>query len=295
MERRPPRSSTAAGRKTASLMGTTPSGPHRRSSLTLLYRCLRTVEGAWARSGGRGRASWPPSWRARRKAKGAGRRDAKTGRPRGASRGRAAIFSGRSLGNEPRSRRGVRRGGFDARGRRRRVALPALRARFVHEHIAYFFRRLSNAPFARRRARAQTRPVVLHVRQQRPQLPTRLAAREYHARVRRRDQAASPRPGQTRAFLRAEKATDKAICGKSDWEKIFRIANTCGENRGNEHSEPVVKKCDLNKPRILREDCGRAVDFVCPTFRIETRFFFGGNDDRLMGNICARGCPTLES
>ena len=36
LERRPPRSSTAAGRKTASLMGTTPSGPHRRSSLTLL-------------------------------------------------------------------------------------------------------------------------------------------------------------------------------------------------------------------------------------------------------------------
>jgi len=245
LERRPPRSSTAAGRKTASLMGTTPSGPHRRSSLTLLYRCLRTVEGAWARSGGRGRASWPPSWRARRKAKGAGRRDAKTGRPRGASRGRAAIFSGRSLGNEPRSRRGVRRGGFDARGRRRRVALPALRARFVHEHIAYFFRRLSNAPFARRRARAQTRPVVLHVRQQRPQLPTRLAAREYHARVRRRDQAASPRPGQTRAFLRAEKATDKAKSaenpiGRKFSESRTRAAKTAETSTANQSLKNVI-------------------------------------------------------
>jgi hypothetical protein len=45
-----------------------------------------------------------------------------------------------------------------------------------------------------------------------------------------------------RAPFCTRKATDKAICGKSDWEKIFRIANTGGENRGNEHSEPVTKK-----------------------------------------------------
>ena len=180
--------------------------------------------------------SWPPSWRAAK----AGRRGAKTGRPRGASRRRAAISSGRSLGNEQRSRRG----GFDARGRRRRVALLA-RARFVHEHIAYFFRRLSNAPFARRRARAQTRPVVLHVRQQRPQLPTRLAAREYHARVRRRDQAASPRPGQTRAFLRAEKATDKAKSaenpiGRKFSESRTRAAKTAETSTANQSLKNVI-------------------------------------------------------
>ena len=51
-DRSPPRSSTAAGRKTASLIGTTPSGPHRRSRRTELYRCLR--HGRWE---GRGMGS----------------------------------------------------------------------------------------------------------------------------------------------------------------------------------------------------------------------------------------------
>ena len=194
--------------------------------------------GAWSRSGGRGRATAGRRAGARQKRDGGARRRGDRAAHRAGERrfrpdGPSETSRGRGAGDLTRAD-----GAVASRSRRSGAHSSTNTSRI-------FFPSLSNAPFARRRARAQTRPVVLHVRQQRPQLPTRLAAREYHARVRRRDQAASPRPGQTRAFLRAEKATDKAKSaenpiGRKFSESRTRAAKTAETSTANQSLKNVI-------------------------------------------------------
>ena len=113
-DKSPPRSSTAAGRKTASLIGTTPSGPHRRSRRTELYRCLRhgwweglgmgsawmgirmrASSSRWSRHGSRRCALAATLSRGKKEG---GGRDLRA--PRAAVRDRRAILTGQSLGKD---------------------------------------------------------------------------------------------------------------------------------------------------------------------------------------------------
>ena len=213
-----------------------PPPPVQPHAVVKMPASLRGRRGVVAVRRTRSGHSWPPSWRAAK----AGRRARRRATAR-ASRRRAAI----SVRTVPQKRgRGRGAGDSDADGA---VASrsPALRGGFVHEHIAYFFPSLSNAPSARRRAaRAQTRPVVLACSaQQRPQLPTRFAAREYHARVRRRDPSGVAPTGPADARLSARrKRPIKRSAGNPIGRKFFRIADTGGENRGKRAQRTSDKK-----------------------------------------------------
>ena len=164
-DKSPPRSSTAAGRKTASLIGTTPSGPHRRSRRTELYRCLRQgwweargMGSAWMREGSRGRRRLDGVDTARRCAlaatlsrgkKEGGGRDLRA--PRAAVRNRRAILTGQSLGKDAISPP-ARTFGESTRVRRRRGGAFRPRRRVdILSHV-------SSSEIVKRTTRGSTRP-----------------------------------------------------------------------------------------------------------------------------------------
>ena len=162
-DRSPPRSSTAAGRRTASLIGTTPSGPHRRSRRTELYRCLRHgrwegcwMGSAWMREGSRGRRRLDGVDRrcalaatlSRGKKEGGGR-DLRA--PRAAVRDRRAILTGQSIGKDAISPP-ARTFGESTRVRRRRGGAFRPRRRVdILSHV-------SSSCFVKRTTRGSTRP-----------------------------------------------------------------------------------------------------------------------------------------
>jgi len=121
--------------------------------------------------------------------------------PRAAVRDRRTILTGQSLGKYAISPP-VRTFGESTRVRRRRGG--AFRPRRRVDILSHCLSSCGgNAPLAARRARAQARGRLrVHVRQQRPQLATGLASREYHvvSRIDRPPPASPPPPARRAPF-----------------------------------------------------------------------------------------------